>query len=254
MITLNDSFINALLADASYVSDLVVGATGTVLAGKAAGRMTTDLANFLGQNFTVVTQVTGLASSFDAVVWRGNDSTPYAEQVYVSMRGTQESQDLIEDANLAVAGIPPAQIIDMVNWWLRETTPPQTSTGAPNYAVQIAGVDTGGFTSSTPVIGTGTLSSIGTIKSVNGHSLGGYLATAFARIFGASWPIEAVNTFNSAGFSRLKSAAIETYFDQIGQAIGPGLSLGGFTNPQNNYFALNGINVTTNTWNPVGFQ
>lgn len=254
MTTLGESFVNALLADASYVDDLVVGATGAVLSGKVAGRMTPTLAEFIGENFTVVTQVTGLASSFDAVVWRGNANTPYAGQVYVSMRGTQESQDFVEDANLALAGVPAAQVVDMVNWWLRETTPPLTASGEPNYAVQIEGVITGGFAVGTPVIGVGTLSAIGSIKSVNGHSLGGYLATAFARIFGAGWPIEAVNTFNSAGFNRLKSAAIEIYFGQIAQAAGPGLSLGGFTSPQNNYYALNGINVTTNTWNPVGFE
>ena len=126
--------------------------------------MTDELAKYVGDNFSVVTQVGGLASSFDATVWRGNAGTPYAGLVYVSMRGTQESQDLVEDANLAVAGVPPWQLIDMVNWWLRETTPAQTIAGAPNYAAQITRNSTGGFEVGTPVVGGGKMVSIGAIS------------------------------------------------------------------------------------------
>ena len=41
MTAVNDAYINALLADASYVeNELVPGVTGTELASKVAGRMT----------------------------------------------------------------------------------------------------------------------------------------------------------------------------------------------------------------------
>lgn len=52
----------------------------------------------------------------------------------------------------------------------------------------------------TPVIATGELfGKVNAITRVNGHSLGGYLATPFTQLFGAK--ILAVTTFNSAGFS-----------------------------------------------------
>ncbi len=71
MITINDSYINALLADASYVSNFLPGMTGTRLADQIVGRMTPALANYIGANFTVVTQIESNAvsgSSFDVTV------------------------------------------------------------------------------------------------------------------------------------------------------------------------------------------
>ena len=140
----------------------------------------------------------------------------------------------------------------MVNWWLRETTLP--SAGGPQYVPQITVTPDGDFMPGTSALAIGTLAGISTIQSVNGHSLGGYLASAFVRIFGAKWLVQGISTFNSAGFSKLATANIENGFSQIAQVIGTGLSLSGFSNVQNNYFAENGVNVTTNTWNPVGFQ
>ena len=101
MTSINDTFINALLADSSYVDGLTPGLTGDTLRLKLTGRMTPELAKHIGDNFTVVNQVGGLASSFDATVWRGNAGTSYAGQVYVSMRGTQEGPDFTADADLA---------------------------------------------------------------------------------------------------------------------------------------------------------
>lgn len=77
--------------------------------------MTRELADYIGQNFTVINQVGGLDSSFDATVWIDNSG-----QVYVSMRGTQELPDLTADKDLAISGLPHKQLADMVNWWLRE--------------------------------------------------------------------------------------------------------------------------------------
>ena len=93
--------------------------------------MTAELAKYVSNNFSIVTQASGYASSFDATVWRGNAGTAYAGQFYVSMRGTQEAFDF-------------------------------------------------------------------SAKSVNGHSLGGYLASAFVRLFEAAWPLGLIDGFNSA--------------------------------------------------------
>ncbi len=254
MTAIHNAYINALLADASYVDDLQPGDTASGLARVLTGRMTPVLAQYIGDNFTVLAQVGGLTSSFDATVWRENSTG----NIFVSMRGTQEGVDYFQDADLATTGLPYEQLRDMVNWWLRETT-----TGlAPQIDIQTTVIPQPlplpplvlrDFVAAAPLQGTGTLIDIGTIKSVNGHSLGGYLATAFARLFGQRWPIERVNTFNSAGFSRVASANIEDGFGQIAQVIGPALGLGAFVAPQNNYFASNGINVATNTWDPIGF-
>ena len=243
MTTINDAYINALLADASYVNNLLPNQTGANLAVLLAKRMTQELADFIGLNFTVVTQASGYASSFDAIVWRGNTGTAFAGQVYVSMRGTQGTTDIAADADLATTGLAREQLADMVNWWMRATTSPLTNAAQINKDFALV----------TSAPGTGTLTSIGAIKSVNGHSLGGYLASAFVRLFGAAWPVGSVNTFNSAGFSRLAASNIEIGFNQISQRIGAGLGLRGFSNAQNNYYAQNGINLTTNTWDPIGF-
>ena len=254
MTTINDTYVNALLADACYVDGLLPNQTGAELAGQLAGRMTPELAKYIGDNFTVVNQASGFASSFEATVWRGNAGTPYAGQVYVSTRGTQEFPDFGADADLASSGLAHQQLADMVNWWLRETTAPLTSADTPQYATQIAVAPNGSYALAAPALGIGGLLGIGAIKSVNGHSLGGYLASAFARLFGSKWSVETINTFNSAGFSRPATSNIDTAFNQIAQFIGTGVGLSGFSNPQNNYFAQNGINLTTNTWDPVGFQ
>jgi hypothetical protein len=216
MTTINDAFINALLADAAYVDGITINSTGSALALQLANRMTPDLAKYIGANFTVATQVGGLASSFDATVWRGNAGTPYAGQIYVSMRGTQGSTDIAADIDLASTGLAHKQLADMANWWLRATTPTLTDAGTPQYATQITVAPNGTFALTSGALGTGELASVIAIKSVNGHSLGGYLASSFSRLFGTKWPIEMVNTFNSAGFSSPASANIESGFNRIG--------------------------------------
>ena len=114
--TMNDAYINALLADASYVK-LDEGQT-------FASRLTAPLADFLAHNFEVLNTVNSLDGGFNAVVWRGKSTGDYAGKIYVSMRGTQEFPiDLLDDAQLATTGVAYSQIANMVNWWLRETTP-----------------------------------------------------------------------------------------------------------------------------------
>ena len=258
MTTIHDAYLNALLADATYVNNLAQGDTGDTLAGKLEPRLTLPLANYVGSQFSVLQQIR-TPSSFDATVWQERTSG----KIYVSMRGTQEfiPDTLVADYELATIGLAYDQLADMVNWWLRETN----SGSARQIAVRVmATIPTPNgipirvreFVAAPEVPGTGRLD-IGAIASVNGHSLGGYLATAFTRLFGRGFPVAAINTFNSAGFSRPATPNIESEFGKIAAAIGSSLGLGSFDPleaKQNNYFASNGINVTTNTWNPVGFR
>lgn len=259
MTAINNAYISALLADSSYVEKNINGKTGQDLIDALSGRMTPELAKFIGENFTVKAQASGYASSFEATVWQGNAGTPYAGQVYVSMRGTQGLTDIFDtDLDLARSGIAHNQLADMVNWWLRETTLPNAMAkqicfnpilGAENNIIGYQLVE------KSSVQGTGNLANIaGSITAVNGHSLGGYLATAFARLFSNQASPMDINTFNSAGYSRPNAEYIETTFNQIAQIIGPGVGLSNFSAAQDNFFAENGINVTTNTWDPLGFQ
>lgn len=249
--TIHDAYINGLLAEASYVDDL----QSNRLEQQLTVELPSELAKGLAVNFRLLTQIHFgglLGSSFDAAVWQDKGSS----QTYVSMRGTQEVMDFLQDGSLATAGLPHEQLADMVNWWLRITTTGQaTQIRVRTLYIPVLGIQVKDFVSAAPIQGTGELADVGAIKSVNGHSLGGYLATAFVRLFGTRWPVESINTFNSAGFSRVAAINIENSFNQIAQLIGPNLGPGCFSEAiQNNYFAENGINVATNTWNPVGFR
>ena len=106
-----------------------------------------------------------------------------------------------------------------------------------------------------PTTGTGKLSDVGVIEAVNGHSLGGYLATAFTRLFGAN--VQSVNTFNSAGFSNVAAINIESIYNQISQLVGTNLGRASFDAVaplQTNYYAANGMSVTTNSWGDFTFS
>ena len=256
MTTMKTSYINALLSDACYVHALSPNDTIDQLKGKLTPSMTPALAEFIGNNFSVEAQTPEYASGFSATVWVGKGD--YAGQVYVSMRGTEPGwPDFTADGQLATTGIAYHQLEDMVNWWLRETTSSYGMAKQIHFAPIIGeyGIEGYELEEAAEVQGTGNLLIFaGSITGVNGHSLGGYLATAFARLFGNQASPMDINTFNSVGYSRPKAAYIETIFNQIAQIIGPELGLGSFSVAQNNFYAENGINVTTNTWDPVGFQ
>lgn len=78
-----------------------------------------------------------------------------------------------------------SQIIDMVNWWLRMTAPSNAQAQQiawdplhtdPANPLQVVP----GFVAASSVAGSGALMDQSSIEGVNGHSLGGYLATAFS--------------------------------------------------------------------------
>jgi hypothetical protein len=184
MTTIHDAYINALLADATYAltQNYPNGVPGDILKGLLTERMTLPQATYIANNFTMVTHVDSseyIGSGFDATVWKGKVGTSYEGKTYVSITGSEGVADFVVDADLALNGAPRKQLIDMVNWWLKITTPQGVN------AMQI--FSTGGFIlSAAPVEGTGQLTGVNSVANVevNGHSLGGYLASAFARLFG----------------------------------------------------------------------
>ena len=178
------AYINALLADAAYIS-LKLNGTADDLVLELSKRMTPTQAQFIADNFEVLNSIETpklLGSGFDAVVWKGRTGSEYAGQVFVSMRGTQGAQDIADDVSLAIKGIPYQQIADMVNWWLANTASAGATEVKQIQVLSIGNFQT--FAPSTPTVGTGKLAGLGLITAVNGHSLGGYLATAFTRLFG----------------------------------------------------------------------
>jgi len=236
MSEINNAYINALLADATYALDDKVTdeLTGIKLEALLNERMAPTIAQYIGDNFTMVTHIDKgeyIESGFDATVWRD-----VSGKTYVSMTGSEGIADFISaDIDLSIGGIAKRQVRDMVNWWLKNTTPEGEN------AAQL-GLEFGQYTSSSPVQGTGLLSNVDNV-TVNGHSLGGHLATAFTRIFGEKWPVDHAYTYNSAGYT----LASGTFFTQIENILGSDVGLGRYPseNEQTNFFAQNGINVTT---------
>ncbi len=126
MTDINDVYINALLADATYALDDTTGngLTDTDLEDKlnVDGRMTPALAKYIGDNFEVVTHVESsdvFDSGFDATVWKDKRT----DEIYISTQGTTGLADFHADIDLTLSGVAQDQIEDMVNWWLRNTTP-----------------------------------------------------------------------------------------------------------------------------------
>ena len=242
---ISDAYINALLSDATYVHGLNPNSN---LETALAVRMTTTLAKYIADNFSVVTQIQsgdfiGLDSGFDATVWRQTATG----KLFVSMRGTEPGADLaIADLDLAVNGNARDQLVDMVNWWLRET-------GSAGQSVRQIKLGKRGLLSSPTFVeaaaatGSGRITAADLIAGieVDGHSLGGYLATAFTRLFGSQAHVQYVSTFNSAGFA----PGSESVFRGLESLIGLGYGFGRFPSgsEQSNYFARHGINLTTNS-------
>ena len=80
MFKIEYAYINAILADASYV-DINLNIN---LEGQLRERMAPTIAKYIGENFTVLTSTNPALSSFDAVVWKRDSDG----KIFVSMRGT----------------------------------------------------------------------------------------------------------------------------------------------------------------------
>lgn len=252
---ITNTYINALLADAVYVKNI---SAGTLDAAIFKDRLTATQANYLAANFTVVTSNQSANGGFDAIVWQiksgsalSGPNNENAGQIFLSMRGTQEGQDILDDVTLASKGIPYQQIADMVNWWLKNTAAITNTEVKQIKVIEAPGlVGYKTFALDAFTTGTGLLNEIDGIAGVNGHSLGGYLATAFTRIFGNAWGVEKVSTFNSAGFSNAAAINIADEYNNIENLLGAsmGIWFDGMSAIQTNYFGENGIEFTTNSF------
>lgn len=266
MSTINQTYIDALLADAAYV-DVTQGMDEAQLTEALRTRMTPTLAAYIAANFEVASSINTsdiplVGSGFDATVWRiksGSElagaNNENAGMTYVSMRGTEpspvaEGADLLGDGDLALGSAATSAIVDMVNWWLRETTPTTELARQikwdPLYQPNPASIEiVPSFVEGTRVAGTGHFVGVSNVQ-VDGHSMGGHMASAFARIFGAnngvagSVNIQAISTFNSAGFNGANS---EPLFQEIQTLLGTGSSsFAPVSAKQTNFFAANTIN------------
>lgn len=146
------------------------------------------------RSFEVVDQFTDpslLFNGFSATVFRHKQTG----QLYFVPRGTENSGDYLADGALAIGITARAQIVSMVNYFLR------LQAGAGNSAKQIKassilpsdGVE---WDQSRAVQGVGSGLNLNQLV-VAGHSLGGYLTTIFGRIFNDK--VAAAYTFNAPG-------------------------------------------------------
>ena len=90
MDSIHETYISALLADASYTEGLVDGLTAQPLTDLLSLGMTPALATFVGNNFEVVANAESndvYASGFDATTWRGRPNTPYAGKIMCRYKG-----------------------------------------------------------------------------------------------------------------------------------------------------------------------
>ena len=144
--------------------------------------------------FEVVDQFTDpslFLNGFSATVFRNKQTA----QLYFITRGTENSGDYLADGTLAIGIAARSQIISMVNYFLR------LQAGAGNVARQIKassilpsnGVE---WDQSRAVLGVGSGLNLNQLV-IAGHSLGGYLATMFGRIFNDN--VAAAFTFNAPG-------------------------------------------------------
>jgi len=145
--------------------------------------------------------------------------------------------DWVADADIFLGqGIAYRQVKAMVNWYLRASTPE----GAQ--AAQLA--DTWKIVAGQYVFDTYLAAGTGEITGspdyvVDGHSLGGHLATAFARLFGNASTRSF--TYNGCGFT----SSADSIFNMIERSLG--MAATAYPGParQTNVFAEHGVNIAT---------
>ncbi len=162
----------------------------------------------IGNAGMTVTQALRLAQRVPIVVARIDDDTSgfsatafrdSSGNLTLAIRGSETGQlaDLAADADILTAGAAYSQIVAMVNWWKRVSTPAgqyvdqyRLATYAPNAvpqgAVVIRSDEMGVFvleaTGQTQATGEVSVADADGRIDVTGHSLGGHLAMAFSTL------------------------------------------------------------------------
>jgi len=248
MTTIEQAFFDAVLADISYVDKLEEGMTGDVLAGKIEKRISAPLAEIIGARFEVLAVKNDTSTGYQGVVFRDTQT----KELYVANRGTEEIKDFIADGNLAViTGVASAQTASMINWWEQisnpaGTTAPQIKPGIIDQFVSLP------LAPATGKIATALDQAGGKVRVV-GHSLGGHLTTIFASLF--SGQVSHSSTFNGAGLFSVGTLLIPgNWFvnflkgeplSQLADLIGSTVQLP--ESKQDNFYAYNGLSLTTNS-------
>jgi Ca2+-binding RTX toxin-like protein len=253
MLLNSHEFIGALLANAAYADGLRPGVSGAVIEQLVSRAMTSTLGKSVSANFEVAAHIDTsdlplLGSGFDATVWRGLAGTAVAGQLYLSIRGTDSlfSSDVLADIQLTLTGNAGRQVIDMVNWWRLITTPVGEVVPQFSYEPNQDGTSFGWVEHQAAGLGLLSQAELSRGVQVVGHSLGGYLASAFTWLLGSYTPVLHTSTFNSPGFLPGSDAA----FQQIQNMVGANLGTSHFptSTEQSNYFAVNGLNFTSNSF------
>ena len=207
---IHNAFINAVLSDACYVDGLSDGLTGGDLSTKLGTALTPKLANYVGDNFRIITQYTNpnlLAGGLSVTVFEEKSTG----QRYIAFRGTEpnDPRDLATDADVETgSGLAQAEVLDMVNWYKRATSPSGSET--VQIKPSLLPLTYASFVGN----GDGSLLVNGQRYSgkyiVTGHSLGGHLTTVFSRMFAAD--VSTSNTFNGLGVGGLLIGRQKTEF------------------------------------------
>jgi hypothetical protein len=116
------AYSSALLADAAYVEGLRPFDQGILLELKLVDALTRPLAKHIGSQFRVISQWTDPAGSgFSVTVFADSSGGQH-----IAFRGTERRSlaDWVTDLDAYLAsGVARRQVIAMVNWYLRASTP-----------------------------------------------------------------------------------------------------------------------------------
>lgn len=250
MATIEQAFIECVLADLAYVGTLQKGMSQKGRADEFARRITQPLAEKFAARFEILTTHSDAASDYQAVVFK--DVT--TGDLYLANRGTESTTDIVNaDLDLALgSGVASKQAAAMVNWWLDISSAAgsavrQVSADGPNLApfVPAASKTASGDIAAevSAAVATGKL-------HVVGHSLGGHLTTVFTSLFANQ--VAHASTFNGAGMFSVGAIADIVAgvlgghpINQLAQALGLTVQLPTAAK-MDNFYAMNGMNLTTN--------
>ncbi|MBE7418534.1 MAG: hypothetical protein HS128_12455 [Ideonella sp.] len=243
MNTIERAFFECALADLVYAGPLVPGDSSSLLT-LASRRLTAPLAQEIADRFEVLAVRDDPASDYQGAVFR--DKT--TGELYVAHRGTEGSVSdpdiLYADVDLAFgSGVARSQTAAMVNWWNDISKPANTA-----YTQIAAGPLDQPFVSPGTATASGgiaaALAAAGGRVRVVGHSLGGHLTTVFGSVF--SNQVSHSSTFNGAGLFSIGASigALGQPLTLLAQLLGSTVALPGAS--QDNFYAMNGLSVTTN--------
>jgi len=215
MSTIQDLFQQAQLAQAAYADLTGTAGNQTALitrldvANKDTynGTFSQSQATEFVKHWRVVSHQPDTSSGFSATLFERLDSDQQPTGQYtLAIRGSSEPADWTADFfDLALGGVAYGQVQSMVNYVLRlqagslgttQQVEPTLVAGAPTLSSTFVSGEGPGINPS--------------LLTVSGHSLGGYLAQIYQRIFGSA----GVHTYNSLGVPQ-PDAQILNYFTSL---------------------------------------